>query len=137
MKKSHIKLGAGNPPFVLRQAGLKKCYVSMNVHGGKVENAVRDVVVDLWDWNCNMLGDLGKRIKKAKRALKSCRSDQLNARNVTREHVLKYILEKLEDQKDLHWRQRAHVLWLKMVTTTPSFSISLLQKGGQEIKLQD
>lgn len=85
----------------------------MNVHGGKVENAVQDVVVDLWDWNCNVLGDLGKRIKKAKRALKSCRSDQLNARNVTREHVLKYILEKLEDQKDLHWRQCAHVLWLK------------------------
>lgn len=87
--------------------------LSMNVRGGKVENVVPDVAADLWDWNCNVLGDLEKRIKKAKRALESCRHDQLNARNVTTEHVLKYRLEKLEDQKDLYWRQRAHVLWLE------------------------
>lgn len=32
---------------------------------------------------------------------------------VSLEQLLKYKLEKLEDQRDLYWRQRAHVHWLK------------------------
>lgn len=46
--------------------------LSMNVRGGKVKNAVRGVAADLCDWNCNVLDDLEKRIKKSKRALETC-----------------------------------------------------------------
>lgn len=62
-----------------------------------------------------------KRINKAKRALEACHRDQLNARNVSREQVLRYRLDKLEDQKDLYWRQRAHALWLEKGDRNSSF----------------
>lgn len=87
--------------------------LSMNVRRGSVENAVQDVAADLWDWKCNVLGDLEKRIQRARKALESCRKEQISAQAVTREQVLKYRLEKLEDQKELYWKQRAHVLWLE------------------------
>ena len=37
----------------------------------------------------------------------------LNGQNVSREAILRYKLERLEDQKELYWRQRAHVHWLR------------------------
>lgn len=79
--------------------------LSMNIRGGLAENAVKDVAADLWDWNCNVLGDLEKRIRRVRRALEGCHKDQITARTVAREQVLKYRLEKLEDQKELYWKQ--------------------------------
>lgn len=80
---------------------------------GRVVDAVKTVSVDLWDWSRNVLGDLEKRIKRAKCDLERCRRGNIGALNVGREHILKYKLEKLEEQRDLYWRQRAHVHWLK------------------------
>jgi hypothetical protein len=37
----------------------------------------------------------------------------VNAQNVAREEILRYKLEKLEEQKDLYWRHRAQAHWLK------------------------
>jgi ribonuclease HI len=85
----------------------------VNARGGNVKEAVGEVAKELWDWSHNVLGDLEKRIKRAKRDLEMCRRSPLNDRSVNRELLLKHKLEKLEDQRDLYWRQRAHVDWLK------------------------
>jgi hypothetical protein len=87
--------------------------LSMRTRGGKVAEAVMDVACDLWDWSKNVLGDLGKRIKHARKALEMCRRSSLSQDSVAREEVLKYRLERLEEQRELYWRQRAKVHWLK------------------------
>lgn len=54
-----------------------------------------------------------KRIKKVKKDLAACRRAPLTDNSIQQEQVLRYRLEKLEEQKDLYWKQRAHVNWLK------------------------
>lgn len=66
--------------------------LSMNVRGGLVKNAVQDVAADLWDRKCNVLGGLEKWIRQARKALEDYRKEQINARTVAREQVLKYRL---------------------------------------------
>lgn len=68
------------------------------------------MAAELWDRSRNILGDLEKRIKRACRALEDCRKGPIHA---GREEILKYKLEKLEEQKNLYWQQRAHVNWLE------------------------
>lgn len=78
-----------------------------------VVGAVNNVAADLWDWSKNTLGDLEKCIKHTKKALEACRRCCITKDNVAREEILKYELEKLEDQKELYWRQRAKAHWLQ------------------------
>jgi len=80
---------------------------------GRVGDAVREVASELWDWSKNILGDVEKRIKRLKRDLENCRKEALTERNIAREQILSYKLEKLEDQRELYWRQRAHAHWLQ------------------------
>lgn len=61
----------------------------------------------LRDWSRNYLGDLEKRIKFAKKALEKCRRSSISRDSVVREQFLKYRLEKLEEQQELYWCQRA------------------------------
>jgi hypothetical protein len=89
------------------------CNLSTQVRTGNVRDALRQVSTDLWDWSKNSLGDLEKRIKRARRDLEACRKGMLSGQNISREAILRYKLEKLEDQKELYWRQRAHVHWLQ------------------------
>jgi hypothetical protein len=91
------------------------------VRHGDVKTAVGEVAKELGDWSRNVLGDLEKRIKKVKRELENCRRQDINSNNVAREHLLKYKLEKLEEQKDTYWRQRAHAHWLKYGTRIQIF----------------
>uniref|UniRef100_A0A0D9WB52 Uncharacterized protein n=1 Tax=Leersia perrieri TaxID=77586 RepID=A0A0D9WB52_9ORYZ len=71
---------------------------------GWVSDAVRDVAGDLWDWSKNILGDLEKRIKAAKKSLEVCRRRALTSVEVAREQVLRHRLERLEEQWDIYWR---------------------------------
>jgi hypothetical protein len=87
--------------------------LSMDVRDRKIMSAIKDVAADLWDWSRNILGDLEKRMKHIKKLLEECRRGEVTQQNVTREHILMYKLEKLEDQKDLYWRQRAKAHQLK------------------------
>jgi hypothetical protein len=32
---------------------------------------------------------------------------------VRREHLIRFKLDRLEEQRELYWRQRAHVHWMK------------------------
>jgi hypothetical protein len=59
------------------------------------------------------VGALKNRIKKAKKALECCRRGPLDQRNISREHVLRFKLSRLEDQHSTFWQQRAHANWLK------------------------
>jgi hypothetical protein len=74
---------------------------------------IRKVAVKLQDWNRNVLGDLQKRIKKTRKDLNRCLKDTISQESIHREHVLRFKLERLEDQLDVYWKQRAHVDWLK------------------------
>lgn len=67
----------------------------------------------LTNWNRNVLGDLEGRIKKVKKELATCLCAEVSAETVRQEHVIRYRLHKLEEQKDMYWKQRAHVEWLK------------------------
>ena len=42
-----------------------------------------------------------------------CRRSSISGYNVAREEILKYKLEKLEEQRDLYWCQRAQAHWLR------------------------
>jgi len=85
----------------------------MGVRAGSVIEAVREVGEDLLDWSRNILGDLEKNIKCAKKNLEACRKLEINRRNIAREEILKYKLEKLEARRELYWCQRAQTHWLK------------------------
>ncbi|OEL18601.1 hypothetical protein BAE44_0020380 [Dichanthelium oligosanthes] len=73
--------------------------LTVGPRAGSVEDAVREVAAELLDWSRNVLGDLEKRIKRARRALEECRRNTLDARTVAWEEILKYKLEKLEEQR--------------------------------------
>jgi len=74
--------------------------------------ALKAVAGNLMDWSKNFLGDLEKRIKKVKSELEACRSSNISPNQVRREEMLRFKLERLEDQGDIYWKQRAHVRWL-------------------------
>ena len=48
--------------------------LTVNARDGSVADAMREVGAELWDWSRNVLGDLEKRIKHAKRCLEECRN---------------------------------------------------------------
>lgn len=65
----------------------------------------RKVLGDLWDWDRNILGDLEKRIKRLKGELERCRRMNISQESVNREHLLRYKLERLQDQHNTYWEQ--------------------------------
>jgi hypothetical protein len=78
-----------------------------------VAEQVKQVGRKLWLWDKEVLGELKNRIKKAKKALEECRRKPINQQNISREHVLRFKLGRLEDQHNTFWQQRAHANWLK------------------------
>jgi hypothetical protein len=87
--------------------------LTMDVRAGSVVDAVREVGAELWNWSRNVLGDLEKSIERAKKSLEECCRLAINGRNIAREEILKYKLEKLEARRELYWHQRAQMCWLK------------------------
>jgi hypothetical protein len=81
--------------------------------GMVVNEAVAGVGRKLWKWDKEVLGELKKRIKSARRELEKCRRQPISQEGVSREHVLRYKLGRLEDQHNTYWKQRAHANWLK------------------------
>lgn len=67
---------------------LETCYSSERRESGKCAS-------DLWDWNKNILGDLERRIKFARKKLELCRRMLISAHTVGGEQILKYKLEGL------------------------------------------
>ena len=93
---------------LLREPGLK----AMELGGVEMAHIQRKILGGLKEWVREVLGELGRRIDRIKKELECCRRGMLNQYNVNREHVLRFKLERLQDQLNIYWKQRAHTLWL-------------------------
>jgi hypothetical protein len=87
--------------------------LEVGVRRGGVAEGVKCVLGDLVDWSKNVLGDLEKRISKLKKELEKWRREAISSEQTQKEEVLRYKLNKLEEQKELYWKQRAHMHWMK------------------------
>jgi hypothetical protein len=56
---------------------------------------------------------LDRRISKTKKELEVWRKKSIGDEQVQKEELLRFKLNRLEDQRDTYWRQRAHVQWMK------------------------
>jgi len=83
------------------------------------------VPIELWEWDRLVSGELEKRVKNARRELDRCRRRTISQDNVNREHVLRFKLERLEDQLHVYWKQRAHNLWLLNGDRNTRFNFSM------------
>jgi hypothetical protein len=90
--------------------GWKEC---VEARGGSVSEAAKAVSQDLGDWSKNILGDLERRIKTLKKELGMCRRGNISQACIKKEQLLKVKLQKLEEQQEMYWRQRAKVHWLR------------------------
>jgi hypothetical protein len=74
---------------------------------------ISSVSKDLPNWSRDVLGDLQQRIKKLRKELEDIRLGAITDISVQKEQVARFKLERLEDQLDLFWKQRAHAHWLE------------------------
>jgi hypothetical protein len=102
---------------------------------GRVADRIRNVAGSLYSWSVNVLGDLEKRMKKIKKELESCRRLPVNDFSVHKEAVLSYKLDKVEEQLDIFWRQRAHATWLEKGDRNTYFFTNGVRRGEGEIEL--
>lgn len=76
--------------------------LTMEVRDGKIADALKEVAGELLDWGRNTLGELEKCIKFMKKSLEECRRHDATWDSVTREEILRYWLDKLENQRELY-----------------------------------
>lgn len=71
-----------------------------------------------------------------KRDLEKWRRKEISKEQVNKEQLLRYKLDKLEHQRDLYWRQRAHVQWMEKGDRNTSFfhSYASARKKKNKIK---
>lgn len=86
--------------------------VATDSGGGCLMEVQNKVLLDLLEWDRTVLGELEKRIKKVKGELEKCRRRSISQEQVNREHIVRYKLERLQDQLHVYWKQRAHIAWL-------------------------
>lgn len=103
--------------------------VSAGLQGLLVHASLAGVAAGLSSWSSNVLGDLEKRLKKVKKELETCRRQPISRDQVVREEVLRYRLEKLEQQVDIYWKQRAHTNWLNKGDRNTSFFHASCSEG--------
>jgi hypothetical protein len=77
-----------------------------------VRESISGVVANLKDWSANVLGDLEKQVRKAKKELERW-SKPISDVLVGREAVWSFKVDRWEEQIDMYWKQRAHVDWLR------------------------
>jgi hypothetical protein len=87
--------------------------LEVDVKKGGVKEGVKEVLGQLVDWSKNVLGDLDKRISKLRKELEKWRKEAIGPEQVRRESVLRFKLSRLEEQRDIYWKQHAHVNWMK------------------------
>ena len=88
---------------------------------GNLSSHLRGVACSLKDWSSNVLGGLEKRLKQAKRELERWRRAPICDESVGREAVWSFKVDRLEEQIDTYWKQRAHINWLQLGDRSTSF----------------
>lgn len=81
--------------------------------GRNLGESIRGVAASLNEWSTNSLGDLEKRLKNARKELEKWRRGPISDLSVSREAVWCFKVDRLEEQIDLYWKQRAYVDWLR------------------------
>lgn len=80
------------------------------------------------------MGDLEKQKKCIKKEQDKCRGGLANTENLSREAILSFRLEKVEEEQlDCFWRQRAHVRWLREGDKTRCSFMQYVRRGEEEI----
>jgi hypothetical protein len=108
----------------LKEEGFRKVVEDAWDVGGAsnlFSDKVKGVAASLEDWSRNALGDLERRLKKAKKELEKWRRDPLSDSTVGKEAVWSFKVDRLEEQLDIYWKQRAHVNWLQFGDRNTSF----------------
>jgi hypothetical protein len=86
---------------------------AVGVEGKSVKGGLKAVLGDLVGWSREVLGDLDKRINNMKKELEKWRNADIWEKQVRKEQLLRFKLSRLEDQRELYWKQRSHVHWMK------------------------
>ena len=94
----------------------------------------RKVLQELWEWDRNVLGELEKHISKVKE-LERCRRRSISQEQVNWEYLLRCKLERLEDQLNIYWKQRAHTTWLLQGDRNTKFFHAYSLHTGKECHL--
>lgn len=141
-----VRRSRHNPPAFRFEAGWvqeEQCGVivenawklTMNSPSGQVHEAVYNVALDLSDWSRNVLGDLEKRIKGARRSLEACRRRPVTDSTPAKLEILKYRLDRLEEKKKICTgdRGRRCTGWQR-VTVTQNSSINMHPTGRKEVE---
>lgn len=137
----------GGPPIFRFEAGWveeEQCAtivgnawkLSMEARGVGVMDTIRNVAVDLEDWSWNVLGDLEKRIKKARKLLEDCRRREINASNVRKEELVRFKLERPEEKRNLYRRQGVQVHWLEKGDRVHAFFTNMLLNANKEAEFK-
>ena len=94
----------------------------------------KKVLQELWEWDRNVLGELEKHISKVKE-LERCRRRSISQEQVNWEYLLRCKLERLEDQLNIYWKQRAHTTWLLQGDRNTKFFHAYSLHTGKECHL--
>jgi hypothetical protein len=89
--------------MVMNAWGLAAARGEVNIMG-----KLKTVSKELHSWSRDVLGDLQNRIKNLKVELEECRRGDITTKSVSKEQRVRFKLERLEDQWEMSWRQRAH-----------------------------
>jgi hypothetical protein len=89
--------------------------------GVSFKNQIEGVAWSLKEWSMSSLGDLEKQLKAAKKELDRWRRAPLSDGVVGREAVCSFKVDRLEEQVDTYWKQRAHTNWLQFGDRNTSF----------------
>jgi hypothetical protein len=95
--------------------------MAVDGNAASVHDAIKAVASGLGHRSKNVLGDLEKRVKFLKKELERCQRSGISKEQVVREKVLRFKLERVEEQIDTYWKQRAHVKWLEKGDRNTSF----------------
>ena len=117
-ERKEVRNGGGRKAFFFEAAWLEEENCEEVVREGwelgvaegltRVNQLVGRVAGNLSVWSSNVLGVWEKRRKKLKKELECCRRRSLSDDVVTREAVLRFQIDKVEEQIDIYWKQRSH-----------------------------
>ncbi|KAE8820816.1 retrotransposon protein [Hordeum vulgare] len=103
----------------------------MAMGGQGFREGLKKVAGKLQNWSGNILAGLEKRLKKARKEVEKRRQMPVSKEKVAGEEVARYRLERLEEQLNTYYKQRAHKTWVRKGDRNTSFFTQVL-KSEQE-----